>query len=169
MATNILDAKFFKQLTEMSSITATIKDIENQFKQFSNALDRLGEAFDNYKNSHLYSDVPKYEEVFEGLLVQRFLFTFECCYKTLQNIISYQGEIIYGHQEVLEKAYEYQLIDNEKIWLEMLKDRNIGIDLYDEPMAKAACKRIETYYPVLVEQHKKLLAKLETYNQQEKN
>ena len=68
----------------------------------------------------------------EGL-IQRFEYTFELAWKTLQDLLKERGlEEVRGPKPVLQQALQDGLIHNGLVWMEMLKARNEASHLYDE-------------------------------------
>jgi len=83
--------------------------------------------------------------------ITRFKYVFECFWKFLKRYLEMNGELVDNikiPKQILIKAYEYKLIDNEVIWLNMLKDRNILSHVYNEEEAfRVYYDIVETYYP----------------------
>lgn len=100
------------------------KDIRSQqrFSNFSKALKRYEEG--------LALNMSRLEE--EGL-IQRFEYTFELAWKTLQDLLYERGhENVRGPRPVIEQAFQDGIISQGPIWMEMLKARNDTSQLYDE-------------------------------------
>ncbi len=90
--------------------------------------------------------------------IQRFEFTFELFWKTLKIILNSQGVDAQFPKVVLLEAYQGKLINDEPVWLCMLKDRNLSSHSYNKDLADEIYTRIKTYVPVL----KTTLAHLKT-------
>lgn len=99
-----------------------------------------------------------YSELEVEGLIQRFEYTFELAWKTLQDYFDYLGyEGVKGPKGVLEKAYEDELIRNGEKWVEMLDDRRLSTHTYNEEQAKSIFDAIrEDYYPLLKQLHQTL-------------
>ena len=81
--------------------------------------------------------------------IQRFEFSIELFWKFLKRILEDRGlELIYP-KDVIRAAYQGKLIDQEDIWLDMLKDRNMASHTYDEELADEIYTHITTYYQLL--------------------
>lgn len=87
--------------------------------------------------------------------IQRFEFTIELAWKWLKDYFLEHDIILYYPKEILQEAYRVQLIENENVWLNMLKDRNLTSHTYDEKLADAIYQRIKEYVPAF----RKLLEK----------
>ncbi|MCP5464565.1 MAG: nucleotidyltransferase substrate binding protein [Deltaproteobacteria bacterium] len=72
----------------------------------------------------------------EGL-IQRFEYTFELGWKTLQDLLKERGlEEVRGPKPVIQQAFKDGLVGDGSIWLEMLRARNQAEFLYDESIFK---------------------------------
>lgn len=52
-------------------------------------------------------------------------------------------------RETLKQAYQMKWIDDEQLWLNMLRDRNETSHIYDEEKALEIYKKIKAYHPIL--------------------
>ena len=81
--------------------------------------------------------------------IQRFEFTIELFWKLLKKILVSKGvEVVYP-KDVLQQAYKGSLIDNEQLWIAMLRDRNLTSHTYNEELADEIYAHIKQYYPVI--------------------
>lgn len=62
-------------------------------------------------------------------------------------------------RDVLSQSFKFNLIDDEKIWLRMLDDRNNTSNVYNQEDAKKIFAKIKLYYPVMESNYKKLQEK----------
>lgn len=81
--------------------------------------------------------------------IQRFEFTFELSWKFLKDYFLEKGLQLNYPKEVIKEAFSVGIIDNEKVWLLMLSDRNMTSHTYDEKLADEIYGRIKTYVPEL--------------------
>ncbi|MDK3160664.1 nucleotidyltransferase substrate binding protein [Kamptonema cortianum] len=65
--------------------------------------------------------------------------------KTLQILL--KGKEVLSPRQAISGAYQMKWFDNEALWLEMLKDRNVMSLTYKKVKADAVYGRIKTYYP----------------------
>ncbi|MFC1522694.1 HI0074 family nucleotidyltransferase substrate-binding subunit [Elusimicrobiota bacterium] len=116
---------------------------ENQakesFEDFANALKRLQEALNEPESNILAIDGT----------IQRFEFTFELLWKTFRRTLLIEGIETNTPKEALRKAYEARWIDDETLWLNVLKDRNETSHTYDETKARQIYSHIKDYMPEL--------------------
>ena len=52
-------------------------------------------------------------------------------------------------KEVLQEAFAAKMIEDERVWLGMLQDRNLTSHTYDEELADKIYNNIQAYYPVM--------------------
>jgi nucleotidyltransferase substrate binding protein (TIGR01987 family) len=93
--------------------------------------------------------------------IQRFKFTIELFWKVLKKFLSYEKIDSTTPRNFLSKAYQYELIDNEKIWLAMLYDRNNTSHMYKQEDARKVFLRIKEYFPSIESTYQKLQIKFE--------
>jgi nucleotidyltransferase substrate binding protein (TIGR01987 family) len=89
-------------------------------------------------------------------VIQRFEFTFELAWKSLNLYLERQGLDCGGPRDTLKKAFAEGLIDSQAesdVWLQMLEDRNLTTHAYDQALAA----RI---YGHVVEDYARLLAQM---------
>jgi len=119
-----------------------MKDIQwkDYFYTLGKAIDRLQEVMEH---PQLYQI-----DCMRDAAIQRFEFTIELFWKSLKKILFYEKSEATTPRDTLSKAYQYKLIDNEKIWLEMLEDRNNTSHAYKEETAKIIFEHIKGYLPI---------------------
>lgn len=81
--------------------------------------------------------------------IQRFEFAIELTWKSLKRTLNDEGIAAATPREAIAEAFRANWIDDESLWLSMLKDRNATSHVYNEEMAKAIYARILQYAPVL--------------------
>lgn len=114
----------------------------NKTKQinFIQATHRLEEAIVDYRNIPI-------DTVRDGV-IQRFEFTFELAWKTLQEYMLEAGmaNTMQFPKQVLHEAYAANLIDGESIWLDMLQARNTTPHIYDDHVAAIIVGKVQSVY-----------------------
>ena len=86
----------------------------------------------------------------EGL-IQRFEYTFELAWKTLQDLLRYKGyEFMQGPNGTLRKAFEDGLISNHDGWRRMAQARVTTSHTYNEGDALAITRQIFEVYSHLL-------------------
>jgi len=102
------------------------------------ALDRLGEV--------LEEPVDAKEYVIDAT-IQRFEFTVELFWKTLKHLIALHGKEVALPLDALRQAYAAGWIDNEALWIGMMRDRNLTSHIYKKELVREIYGRISEYYP----------------------
>ena len=120
--------------------------MRDKLQEFEKALRRLEEA----------ANEAKTELEIDGV-IQRFEFTFELAWKALQERLRREGIICNSPRRCLKEGYKSGFIENEKIWLEILNDRNLSVHTYDFETSREIFERIKNLY---VNAFKELLQKL---------
>jgi nucleotidyltransferase substrate binding protein (TIGR01987 family) len=99
-------------------------------------------------------------DIVRDAAIQRFEFTFELVWKTLQLYLEHEGLESSGPRAVLKKAFVIKLIsdqDEGDVWLQMLDDRNLTSHAYDEMLAVRIYTRIvHDYAPRLAQMAEKI-------------
>lgn len=122
------------------------------------------QKYENYKKAlkkleALRNEKTIQSDVLRDALIQRYEFTFELVWKLLKAYLEDQGiQNINSPKSVFKAAFCEELIFEEDIWLQMLKDRNLTSRIYDEKTAIKISERIVNQY---VDAFNKLLAKIE--------
>jgi len=118
------------------------KNLTDYFQLLKRALDRLRET--------LTSPLIDTDMNYRDAAIQRFEFTHEAFWKTIKKYLLHEKVDVASPREVMQKAYQFSWIDDEKVWLHMLDDRNRTSHVYDEDEAERIFQNIRnTYYPVM--------------------
>lgn len=81
--------------------------------------------------------------------IQRFEFTFELGWKFLKDYFEEKGVVLNYPKEIIQEAFAVGLINDERLWLQMLSDRNMTSHTYNEKLADEIYERIKKYVPEL--------------------
>ena len=121
-----------------------MSDLDTKLKD---ALNNYSIALNSLKESSL-RDLS--DPVIIAGLIKNFEFSYELSWVTLKRYLEKEGHLINTAREAFSKAYEINLIENESLWLEMIKDRNKTVHTYDKEFAKSMVERIvKRYLPEL--------------------
>lgn len=146
---NIL--KFKKVLYKKVSDAMEKEFWKDYFETLGQAVQRLQEVLHH----------PELQEIdyLQDATIQRFELCIELYWKILKKFLSYEEVETTTPRDVLKKAYQFKLIDDEKIWLQMMHDRNKTSHVYKQEVARQVFENILTYGPVLEKNYKKLKVK----------
>ena len=126
-------------------------------------IDTLAAEYAKRNGLKLTVFLPEYEKY--GIssardgVIQRFEFCTELAWKSAREYLLEEGYTdINSPKAVMKEAYSSNLIDDEKIWVELLYSRNLTSHIYDEGTASEIYYNIRDKYTLLF---KKLIEKLE--------
>ena len=113
-----------------------------RISSFCNSLDALAEARErDLADSFVLSGTSA-----------KFSITFDLAWKSLKEYMQDQGATtpLQFPKQVLREAYAAELIDDERLWLDMLDARNSTSHIYDDRQAAAVMSGVqERYYKAL--------------------
>lgn len=90
-------------------------------------------------------------------VIQCFEFVVELSWKTLKHFLKAVEEIEANTPKaVLREAFGAEWIDDEEVWVNMLKDRNLSSHTYNEDLANEILGRIPSYMPVIIKTFEQL-------------
>lgn len=78
--------------------------------------------------------------------IQNFEFSYELSWKTLQKYGASLGRKIVSPREAFQFSLEAGQISDEKLWLDMIEDRNETVHTYDRDSAERIFKEIKDRY-----------------------
>ncbi len=95
---------------------------------------------DNYMNclavlENAHFDWAREDEIYRMGIVGQFQLTLELAWKALQEILRLHGVLeaeTGSPREILKLAYKVGFLDDEAVWLLMLKKRNLSAHVYHE-------------------------------------
>ena len=116
-----------------------------RFSNYKKALSKLAEVTDKS-----LTDLSELEK--EGM-IQRFEYTFELAWKTLQDLLVYKGyQDIAGPNPVLEQSLKDGYILDERGWRNMKKSRELTSHTYNSSTADDIAEDILAHYYDLLKQ-----------------
>ncbi|SDP65591.1 HI0074 family nucleotidyltransferase substrate-binding subunit [Selenomonas ruminantium] len=93
-------------------------------------------------------------EIYRMGIIGQFNLTFELAWKALKETLELYGvaEAATGSpREIFKAAYKLGWLKDEKIWLDMLKKRNVAIHVYDEERALTVMEMVFSAYIVALQ------------------
>ncbi|MCF8462728.1 MAG: HI0074 family nucleotidyltransferase substrate-binding subunit [Rickettsiaceae bacterium] len=129
-----------------------MQKITLKFEKFSRTLSSL---------NMIYLEEPRADRSNIDATIQRFEFTFELCWKFLKEFFLQKGLELNYPKDVIKEAFASGFIEDELLWLQMLKDRNMTSHTYDEILGDNIFQRIKNYVPLFIELKDKLAAHIE--------
>lgn len=103
-------------------------------------------------------DHPDIKEIdyLQDATLRRYKICFNLYWKTLKKFLASEGVELTTPKDVFRKAYQFNLIDDEKMWIQMLHNWDRMLHLYTEEEAKIVLEKIFTYGPILEKNYEKL-------------
>jgi len=118
-----------------------------RFDNFEKACKRVFEITESDKTVDDLSDLER-----EGL-IQRFEYTFELAWKTLQDYLMYLGfEFQTGPNTTIQLAFENNILTDHDAWRKMAKARNLTSHTYNENEVSEIAGDIFSTYSLLLKQ-----------------
>lgn len=97
-------------------------------------------------------------ELEEQGLIQCFEYNHELAWKTQKDFLEAQGVTdLFGSKNVAKQAFVSGLIDNGKVWMDMIESRNLTSHTYNEETTqKIVADIVDRYYAAFCVLHQKL-------------
>ncbi len=114
--------------------------------------DNFCKALDNLKTARNYEE--PYDTVTQTGIIALFEICFEQSWKAMKAVLEEHGRSLQktgSPRMIIKLAFSAGMIDNEEIWLELLKTRNTLAHTYDEKMAADSIKVVKSSYIGLFE------------------
>ncbi|UOD50451.1 nucleotidyltransferase substrate binding protein [Orrella daihaiensis] len=118
---------------------------------------RWKQRFVNFKKAHvqlkealtLMQQRPLTNLEKQGV-IKGFEFIYELSWKVLRDYLIWQGVAsIAGSRDAIREAFKLGLISDGHAWMEMLKDRNNTVHIYDEATVSIVLDNLKQRYAVL--------------------
>jgi nucleotidyltransferase substrate binding protein (TIGR01987 family) len=114
-------------------------------KDIKESIQDLDNSIENLKNIVAMPEIAN--DVIMISSIKTFELSFELFWKTLRKKLNKEYRIqTYGAMQTLQEAYGLKLIDNEKLWIDMLDDRNLGVHIYKRVLAHEIFERVKKNY-----------------------
>ena len=112
-----------------------MKSVEFKYMNLKKAYTKLVEVSELYDGK---------DEIVRDSLIQRFEFTYELTHKTLKDVMRYLGVTLENSfpRTIYKKAYVNNLISDDKVWINLLEDRNCTSHIYNESLSDEVANRI---------------------------
>ncbi|MGL5676761.1 MAG: HI0074 family nucleotidyltransferase substrate-binding subunit [Cellulosilyticaceae bacterium] len=116
-----------------------MKSVDFKYQNLKKACTRLEEVCALYDGE---------DDIIRDSVIQRFEFTYELTHKTLQEFMKFEGVTLENSfpRTIYKKAYANGMIQDEKLWLSLLEDRNKTSHMYSESLANEIAGRIKGSY-----------------------
>ncbi|HKI88263.1 MAG TPA: nucleotidyltransferase substrate binding protein [Draconibacterium sp.] len=112
---------------------------------------RWKQRFQNFKKAFLQFQeavlkVDSLSDLEKEGLVQRFEYTFELAWKTLKDFLESENVDAKFPREVIKYGFQYEILQEGEIWMEMLEKRNLMAHTYNEGVFNHAVNQIVVHF-----------------------
>jgi nucleotidyltransferase substrate binding protein (TIGR01987 family) len=116
-----------------------MRNLDFKFINLQKAYTRLQEACQVYDGQN---------DMIRDSVIQRFEFSYELSHKVLCEYLKYEGVTLPNTfpRTIYKKAYVNGILTDEKVWLQLLEDRNATSHMYSEKLADEIARRICNLY-----------------------
>lgn len=109
----------------------------------------LIESYNAFRKAYLklteFIEKDDKSEMSKAAIIHAYEYTFELWWKTVQRYLEYVESVQdYGPNATIKNAFQYNLIQDGQMWMDMLKDRNLTSHTYKEDIADDIYERIIT-------------------------
>ncbi|MDD5265590.1 MAG: nucleotidyltransferase substrate binding protein [Methylococcales bacterium] len=123
--------------------------------------ENLHSAYQRLQHAIQVNEQTPNNDLIQMALIKAFEMTFELSWKTMKDYLNYNGIDVKLPREVIKQAFANDIITDGQLWMDMLEDRNLMADTYDEARAIKAVNHIcQHYIAGLNDLHQYLLARL---------
>lgn len=92
----------------------------------------------------------EYNELELAGLIQTYEFTFELSWKTLKDLLTYQGYTVNSPRDTIKLAFTEGLLTDAEEWLKAMETRNLFAHTYDEELSTEAQELVRArFFPML--------------------
>ncbi len=118
----------------------------------------LKKVFSNLEAAVLLKKNRELSKLEKQGMIKAFEFTMDLSWKVQKDFLESKGNNdIYGSRDVVRASFQYGIIENGEIWMQMIKSRNLSSHTYDESTMDELIEYIENnYYNEFINLIKKL-------------
>jgi len=121
--------------------------MKNKDTRWVQRYDNFSKALVQLKNATELASERDLSELEKQGLIQAFEFTHELAWNTLKDFLTDRGnKEIYGSKDATREAFNYGLIANGEIWMDMIRSRNKISRTYNEETASEIINAVVNDY-----------------------
>ncbi|HYG40054.1 MAG TPA: nucleotidyltransferase substrate binding protein [Cytophagales bacterium] len=111
---------------------------------------RWKQRFQNYEKAifYLQESIRRIDlsDLERAGVIQIYEFTFELAWKTIKDYLEEKDVMAKFPRDAIKEGFQYELIKNGDVWMDMLQKRNLMSHTYNEKNAKLAYNLIVNEY-----------------------
>ncbi len=111
-----------------------LHNFQKAFERFAEVVDRKQEFYDE-----------GFGDIYLDLIVKRFEFTYEMSWKVIRRCLDFMGLACSNPRSCFQEAYSQKILSDERIWLDMIEQRNLSSHIYDENEIKDILLKVADY------------------------
>lgn len=116
--------------------------VDPRLTSFGDAIERMEEALSLPANS-----------VVRDSSIKRFELCFELSWRVIQSFLRDRGLDCRSPRDCFREAFSYGVLAEEEVWVQMLQDRNLSVNTYNEELANQLYSRLPRYLPAFRQIH----------------
>ena len=122
-------------------------ELENQDIRWYQRFENYQKALIQFNKIISLSKKKELSDVERDALIQRFEYTHELAWKTMQDFFKDRGERkVFGSKDATRLAFNNDIIENGQSWMDMIDDRNLSSHVYNEDIADLVIQHILDSY-----------------------
>ncbi len=94
-----------------------------------------------------------YSEDNRDITILQFILVYELCWKSLMFLLSEEGVETSTPREAFSRAYQQSWLQDERLWLDVIRNRNLVAHTYSEQTAMAVYEDIRRFVPEIRRAH----------------
>lgn len=114
-------------------------------EDFRNSLKRLKEVL-----------IDNPDQITRDSAIKRFELCFDLAWKSIKSYAKKEGLECYSPRACFKIAFQLSLVEDDKLWFDMIDDRNASAHIYDEKFADKIFSHLKDYFSLLENLFKKL-------------
>ena len=115
-------------------------------------LESLGRALGQLEAALAALDADPASEVIGMAVIKAYEFSFELGWKTLRDLLAYEGIDAPLPRQVIREAFAAGLLPDGQVWIDMLEQRNLMAHTYDLRRARLALALIRDHFAPSLEE-----------------
>jgi nucleotidyltransferase substrate binding protein (TIGR01987 family) len=118
-----------------------VSSYQLKFLRFKQRLVNLNQSVSFLKETIISTAEPRIKNI---ATIKAFELAFELCWKTLKDLLEYQGITAATPRDVIKEAFKTGYISDGQVWMDLLDRRNELVHVYNEDQSIRSASEIES-------------------------